>query len=168
MKPSTLTFRPFYKKDWKEISKIYEQGIETKNATFRIEVPKWSEWNKNHLSSPRIVAELHDEIVGWAALSPTSNRYVYRGVAEVSIYISNKHHGKKIGIQLLQKLITESEKNGIWMLQANVFPKNNASLKIHKNAGFRIVGYREKIGEKNGIWGDIILLERRSNTVGMK
>ncbi len=163
-----LKFRFFNKNDWKEISEIYKQGIETKNATFQLETPNWLDWNNSHLTSCRIVAELKDEIVGWSALSPISNRCIYGGVAEVSIYVSNNYSGQKIGTKLLEKLILESEKKGIWTLQAGIFPENKASLKIHSNLGFRKVGYREKIGKMNGKWRDTILIERRSKNIGIE
>ncbi|HEY6976388.1 MAG TPA: GNAT family N-acetyltransferase, partial [Chitinophagaceae bacterium] len=104
---------------------------------------------------------------GWAALSPVSSRAVYKGVAEVSIYVSEKYRGQKIGTKLLEKLIVESEKENLWTLQARIFPENIGSLKIHKGLGFREVGYREKIGKMNGVWRDIILLERRSKVAGI-
>ena len=151
-----------------KIFQIYKQGIETENATFFLDTPDWIAWNKEHLKCCRIVAELNNEIVGWTALSPFSKRFVYRGVAEVSIYISKKYSGQKIGTKLLEKQIRESENNKIWTLQAGIFEENIASLKIHKNLGFRKVGYQEKIGEMNkpnGVWRDTILLERRSKII---
>jgi len=163
-----MEFRFFTEKDWENISKIYKEGIETKNATFQLEIPNWKEWNNSHLSHSRIVMILNAEIVGWAALSPVSSRCVYGGVAEVSVYVSNSHFGQKIGTKLLEKLILESEKNGIWTLQAGIFPENKAILKIHNNLGFRKVGYREKIGKMNGKWRDTILIERRSKKIGIE
>ena len=163
-----LTFRFFDESDWGKISEIYEEGIKTENATFQTEIPNWSDWNNSHLTSCRIVVELNNEIVGWSALSPISSRCVYGGVAEVSVYVSNSHSGQKIGTKLLKKLILESEKNGIWTLQAGIFPENIASLKIHSNLGFRKVGYREKIGKMKGKWRDTILMERRSQNIGIE
>ena len=152
--------------DWKSVAEIYRQGIETGNATFQQDIPSWNEWNNGHLKICRIIAEKDDEIIGWAALTSISGRCVYAGVAEVSIYVSNNHRDQKIGIKLLDKLISESEKEGLWTLQAGIFPENKPSLKIHEDLGFRQVGYREKIGKMNGIWRDTILLERRSKTIG--
>lgn len=148
------------------VADIYKQGIETGNATFQQDIPTWDKWNNGHLKTCRIIAELDNEIVGWAALSPVSRRFVYARVAEVSIYVSNKYKGQKTGTKLLYKLISESEKEGIWTLQASIFDENKASLKIHENLGFRQVGYREKIGKMNGTWRDTILLERRSKIAG--
>jgi L-amino acid N-acyltransferase YncA len=100
-------------------------------------------------------------------LVPVSGRCVYAGVAEVSVYISADARGKGLGKLLLQKLIEESEANNLWTLQAGIFPENIASIKIHQDSGFRIIGKREKIGKMNGIWRDTLLLERRSDKVGV-
>lgn len=161
-----LLFRSMKKEDWTSIAEIYKQGIETSNATFQRDIPSWDEWNSGHLKVCRIVAAIDDEIIGWAALTAVSSRIVYAGVAEVSVYVSYHFQGQKIGSSLLESLITESEKEGFWTLQAGIFPENLPSLKIHENLGFRKVGFREKIGNMNGIWRDTILLERRSKIVG--
>ncbi len=153
--------------DWTNVAEIYRQGIETGNATFQQEIPTWDDWNNGHIKSCRIVAEIDNEIVGWAALTAVSGRCVYAGVAEVSVYISNKYRGQKIGTKLLDKLIAESENERHWTLQAGIFPENIASLKIHEELGFRKIGHREKIGKMNGIWRDTILLERRSKVIGI-
>ena len=137
--------------DWTNVAEIYRQGIETGNATFQQEIPTWDDWNNGHIKSCRIVAEIDNEIVGWAALTAVSGRCVYAGVAEVSVYISNKYRGQKIGTKLLDKLIAESENEKHWTLQAGIFPENIASLKIHEELGFRKIGHREKIGKMNGI-----------------
>lgn len=163
-----MDFRKLEKKDWNQVSEIYKQGIETKNATFQLEIPNWIDWDNAHLQSCRIVAEINNTIVGWFALSPVSSRCVYGGVAEVSVYVANDFSGQQIGTKLLEKLILESEKNGIWTLQSGIFPENIGSLKIHKKLGFREVGYRERIGKMEGVWRNTILLERRSNKIGME
>lgn len=131
-----------------EIVEIYLQGISTQIATFQNEAPSWEEWDKSHLSSCRLVALLEGKICGWAALSPVSSRCVYSGVAEVSIYIGQEHRGKGIGKALLHELIHQSEKEGIWTLQSSIFSENLPSIKLHESCGFRMVGYREKIGLK--------------------
>ena len=148
--------------DWEQVSAIYKQGIDTGNATFQQTIPTWEEWDKSHFAFCRIIASFNEEIIGWAALSKVSDRCVYGGVAEVSVYVSTLHTGKKIGTNLMQALITESESKGIWTLQAGIFPENTASIKLHENTGFRIVGRREKIGKMNNTWRDTLLLERRS------
>ncbi len=151
---------------YSSVKKIYEEGIATGNATFQTEAPGWEEWNNSHLQHSRLVATEHDEVLGWAALTPVSGRCVYAGVAEISVYVSAKARGKGIGKILLEKLVEESEKHNIWTLQAGIFPENTASLKIHEAVGFRKIGLREKIGKMKGVWRDTVLLERRSTIVG--
>jgi L-amino acid N-acyltransferase YncA len=163
-----MNFRKLEKEDWEQVSEIYRQGIETKNVTFQLDIPNWIDWDNGHLQTCRMVAEIDTIIVGWFALSPVSSRCVYGGVAEVSVYVANDFSGQQIGTKLLEKLIEESEKNGIWTLQAGIFPENKGSLKIHTKLGFREIGYREKIGKMDGVWRDTILLERRSNKIGIE
>lgn len=157
-----MNIRALTPSDWPMVKAIYEQGIATGNATFQTEAPSWEEWDKAHLSTCRFVIEIDGIVVGWAALSPVSSRCVYAGVAEVSIYVSTEYSGKGIGTALLDKLISESESEGVWTLQAGIFPENNASVRLHKQAGFREVGYREKIGKMKDTWRDTLLLERRN------
>ncbi|SHM33347.1 GNAT family N-acetyltransferase [Flavobacterium saccharophilum] len=151
--------------DWEQVSLIYEKGINTGNATFQTSSPSWEDWNASHLASCRVVAEKDGQLLGWAALTPVSSRCVYAGVAEVSVYVDPQQSGKGIGLILLNELVHLSETEGIWTLQAGIFPENTASLRIHEKAGFRILGIREKIGKQNGIWRDNVLLERRSKLI---
>lgn len=153
-------------RDWPEIEVIYKDGIVTGNATFETEVPDWEEWNKNHLSECRLVARSDEGVVGWAALSPVSSRNIYSGVAEASLYVATSARGMGIGKALLGQLIVESERAGIWTLQGMIFPENTASIALCKACGFRAVGSRERIGQMNGVWRDVILMERRSKVVG--
>jgi L-amino acid N-acyltransferase YncA len=153
--------------DWGQVREIYLEGIATGNATFQKEAPSWEEWDNNLIKECRIVAHLDDKVLGWAALSPVSSRCVYAGVAEVSIYVSQRIKGKGIGSKLLKSLIELSEQNGYWTLQSGIFPENVPSLKLHSKNGFREVGRREHIGKMDGAWRDTILLERRSNVVGI-
>ena len=153
--------------DWAGVAAVYKEGIATGNATFQQEVPTWESWDSSHVASCRIVAEVEGQVAGWAALTPVSGRCVYAGVAEVSVYVADRYRGRKIGARLLAKLIEESEREGFWTLQAGIFPENKASVKLHENLGFRVVGYRERIGKMNGIWWDNLVLERRSATVGI-
>lgn len=151
--------------DWEQVKSIYEKGIATGNATFQTTAPTFEDWDNSHLKNCRFVDD-HDGVVrGWAALTPVSSRCVYAGVAEVSVYLDPQFSGKGIGSGLLDKLVKASEQEGIWTLQAGIFPENAASLKIHEKAGFRILGVREKIGKQHGIWRDTVLLERRSQTI---
>ncbi len=153
--------------DWGAVRSIYREGIATGNATFETDTPDWQEWDRSHLGDCRFVARREGQVVGWGALSPVSSRCVYAGVAEVSIYVTASARGEGIGKTLLRTLIEASERQGIWTLQAGVFPENEASIALHKACGFREVGYREKIGQMNGHWRDVILLERRSEVVGI-
>lgn len=154
--------------DWDQVSLIYQEGIATGNATFEKSIPSWDLWVLSHVSGCNIVARSEHRILGWAALSPTSRRKVYSGVMEASVYVSEESRGKGIGLALLRKLIELSEEKGIWTLQAGIFPENETSIKLHKKCGFRIVGIREKIGKINGIWRDVVLMERRSKKVGWR
>jgi len=152
---------------WHSVKAIYESGLATGNASFQTSAPSWEEWDAAHLKHSRLVSILNNQVVGWAALTPVSGRCVYAGVAEVSVYVHPDSRGLGIGEDLLQELIIESEKNGIWTLQAGIFPENIPSLRIHEKTGFRQVGFREKIGQMNGKWRDTVLLERRSKTIAV-
>ena len=152
---------------WEAVKQIYAEGIATGNATFQSAIPSWEEWNDAHVKNSRLVAIENEIVLGWAALTPVSGRCVYAGVGEVSLYMSNKAKGKGIGKKLLNSLIEESEKNNFWTLQAGIFTENIASVNLHKDYGFRIIGSREKIGQLNGIWRDTLLLERRSTITGI-
>ena len=153
--------------DWPSVRTIYLEGIATGNATFEQSAPEWKEWNEAHLPGCRLLARAEGEVLGWAALSPVSRRHVYRGVAEVSVYVAQKARGNGVGKALLSELVANSERAGFWTLQAGIFPENTASIELHKGAGFRVLGVREKIGCMDGRWRDVVLLERRSRTVGM-
>ena len=153
--------------DWEDVRAIYLEGIATKNATFERNAPDWEDWNRNHLAIGRFVARENNQIIGWAALSPISKRSVYSGVVEVSIYISDHAKGRGVGKRLLNRLVEASEKAGIWTLQGGIFPENEASIAIHKACGFRIVGVRERVGKMDGVWRDVVLMERRSKTAGI-
>ncbi len=153
--------------DWERVRAIYQEGIATGNATFETEAPAWDKWDSGHLAEGRFVARRDHTVLGWAALSPASSRCVYAGVAEVSIYVGLQYSGQGIGRALLEALVAWSEQNGLWTLQAGIFPENEASLALHKRCGFREVGRRERLGQMRGVWRDVILLERRSKVVGM-
>jgi phosphinothricin acetyltransferase len=152
--------------DWPSVRGIYEEGIATGVATFETDTPPWEEWNDAHLRQCRLVARIDGRIVAWAALSPVSDRCVYGGVAEVSVYVTASSGGRGIGKALLDALIKESEKIGIWTLQGGIFSENEASVRLHRSCGFREVGRRERLGQLNGEWRDVLLMERRSRVVG--
>lgn len=153
--------------DWPAASAIYLEGITTGNATFETAAPEWSVWDAGHLPHCRLAARQAGELAGWAALSRVSGRCVYAGVAEVSVYVAAHSRGKGFGLALLEKLVESSEAAGIWTLQAGIFPENTPSIAIHKKAGFRVLGVRERLGSMNGRWRDVTLMERRSRTVGV-
>jgi phosphinothricin acetyltransferase len=152
--------------DWPAVRAIYLEGIATGNATFEQTAPEWEKWNAGHLLAARIVARSNGTVLGWAALSGVSSRCVYAGVAEVSIYVAEQARGRGVGRQLMARLIADSEAEGLWTLQAGIFPENVASIALHERAGFRIVGKRERLGQMNGRWRDVVLMERRSVAAG--
>ena len=152
---------------WNAVRGIYLEGIATGNATFEKDAPDWEQWNQNHLASCRFVAVLQNEVAGWAALSSVSKRAVYEGVAEVSVYVAGRMRGRGVGRQLLAALAAESEKHGIWTLQAGIFVENRPSLELHARLGFRVVGTREHLGCLDGRWRDVVLMERRSRVAGV-
>jgi phosphinothricin acetyltransferase len=152
--------------DWPAVREIYEEGIAGGKATFEMYAPSWDAWNRARLRECRLVARSGDRVVGWVALSPVSERAVYRGVAELSIYVASAARGRGVGRTLLNRLIADSEVAGIWTLQAGVLAENEASLALHLACGFREVGRRERIGRHGDVWRDVVLLERRSRVVG--
>jgi L-amino acid N-acyltransferase YncA len=161
-----MTIEPMQPQQWQQVAAIYQEGIATGQATFEMAVPSFEHWDRNHLRIARFIAGQGGNIVGWAALSPVSQRQVYAGVAEVSVYVAAASRGFGVGRRLLEALIDESERNGIWTLQAGIFPENPASIALHLACGFREVGRRERIGKMNGQWRDTLLFERRSSRIG--
>jgi len=162
-----MNFVPITSKNYTAVADIYKEGIGTGMATFETDIPTWEKWDSAHLSFGRIALAQNNTMLGWASLAPVSSRCVYGGVAEVSVYVAENARGKGIGKQLLNALITTSEKNGIWTLQAGIMTANRASIKLHLSCGFRIIGYREKIGKLHGKWLDNTILERRSEIIGI-
>jgi phosphinothricin acetyltransferase len=161
-----IAFQKLEAVHWPAVKNIYKEGIATGNATFEQHAPEWEPWNASHLQHCRIAAINDNELAGWAALTPVSGRCVYAGVAEVSVYVAEKFRGRKIGNALLEELVKQSEANNLWTLQAGIFPENVASIKIHEANGFRIIGYRERIGQMKGVWRNTVLMERRSKIIG--
>jgi L-amino acid N-acyltransferase YncA len=161
-----FVLEPMGPADWESVRAIYREGIATGDATFEQSAPEWEQWDEGHLCACRLVARSRGEVLGWAALSPVSRRRVYRGVAEVSVYVSARARRKGMGMALLAALIESSEREGIWTLQAGIFPENTASVELHRRAGFRVVGTRERLGSMDGRWRDVVLMERRSDVVG--
>jgi L-amino acid N-acyltransferase YncA len=155
------TIRDLSPADWPAVAAIYAAGIATGNATFETEVPAWEAWDASH-SGLRLVAEEEGSVVGWATLTPVSGRCCYRGVGENSIYIAEDARGRGVGRLLLGRLVERAEADGFWTIETGIFPENAASIALHVACGFRIVGTRERLGELNGIWRDVLFLERRS------
>jgi len=147
--------------DWPEVEAIFRDGIATGVATFEAEPPTWAEWDAAH-SGIRLVAELEGRLAGWCALSPVSERRCYRGVAEESVYVASWAQGRGVGRALLEAVIARSEAAAIWTLQAGIFPENAPSIRLHLGCGFRLVGMRERLGEADGVFRDVLLLERRA------
>ncbi len=164
---SNILTRPLLLEDWNAVATIYSEGIATGYATFEKQIPTYEVWDKAHLKSCRIVAVNNDIILGWAALSPVSSRCVYGGVAEVSVYVGQAYNRQGVGKQLMNELISQSEKNGYWTLQSGIFPENVGSIALHKKVGFRYLGTRERVGQLDGIWKDNLLFERRSKIIGI-
>ncbi|MBO3269404.1 GNAT family N-acetyltransferase [Hymenobacter defluvii] len=162
-----MQIQPMTAAHYPAVRTIYEEGIATGNATFETQAPTWEAWDRAHLVHSRLVAIDGGAVLGWAALSPVSSRCVYGGVAEISLYIAAEARRQGVGRQLLQSLILDSEAHGIWTLQAGTFAENTASISLHMQAGFRVVGYRERIGQQHGVWRNTVLLERRSPYIGL-
>jgi L-amino acid N-acyltransferase YncA len=158
MDPSIRELRA---EDWPSVAAIYAEGMADRLATFETELPAWEGWDDAHLAEHRFVAELDGRIAGWVALTPYSRRAVYRGVADLSVYVAASARGRGVGRALLAAAIESAREGGLWTLQAGVFPENIASLALHRSVGFREVGVRERIGQLDGVWRDVVLLELR-------
>jgi len=158
-----MHIRALDESDWPQVARVYAEGIATGNATFEVDVPTWERWDAAH-PSVRLVAVEGGSVVGWAALSPYSERHCYRGVGEESVYVSASARGKGVGRALLEELVARAEAAGYWTLLGGVFPENEASLALHTACGFRVVGRHEALGERDGVWRDVLLLERIATT----
>ena len=160
-----MHFDTIHKDNYSFVAEIYREGIATGVATFEKKVPDWESWNQSHLDFGRISCFDSEHMLGWAALSPVSSRCVYGGVAELSVYVSKRARGRGIGKKLVDKVVEESEQNGIWTIQSSIFPQNKASYALHLKCGFREIGYKEKVGQLDGRWYDNILFEKRSKII---
>ena len=161
--PTTIeVLRPEH---WPGVARVYEEGIATRNATFETEVPAWEEWDSSHLAEHRFVAHRDGEVVGWAAVGPVSGRCCYQGVVEDSVYVATSARGQGVGRLLLEALIASTEAAGIWTIEAGMFPENEESVRLHEAVGFATVGTHKRLGKLDGVWRDVLLLERRSETI---
>lgn len=158
--------RPMAARDWPAVRTIFVEGIATGLATFETEPPSWPEWDRAHTPDHRLVAHHEGEVLGWAACSPMSSRCVYAGVLELSLYVAHAARGQGVGHALLRQLIASTEADGVWTLQAGIFPTNAASLALHERHGFRRIGVRERVGRLGDQWLDVVLVERRSTVAG--
>jgi L-amino acid N-acyltransferase YncA len=160
-----VEIRELREEDWPAVRAIFEQGIAGKNATFETEAPSWEAWNRSQLDGQRFVAVEQGRVVGWVAAHPVSSRPCYAGVVEHSVYVHENWHGKGIGRALLARLFASTEEAGIWTIQTGIFPENEASLALHEKCGFRIVGTQERLGKLDGVWRDVVVIERRSEVI---
>ena len=160
--PTDVSVRELRQRDWPAVLRIYADGIETRNATFETEVPRRRDLDDRWLPGHRWVAEIGGEVVGWAAVVPTSARKAYAGVGETSIYVAEGFRGRGVGKALIHRQVTAADADGLWTLQTSIFPENRASVALHHSAGFRTIGLRERIGQLDGVWRDTVLLERRA------
>ena len=160
-----VTIEQLRPEHWPAAAAIYAEGIATGNATFEIDVPTWDQWDRAHLAAHRFVAVRDGVVVGWVAVSPVSDRCVYGGVVENSVYVDEEARGQGVGLSLLRRLIASTEAAGIWTIQTGIFPENEASLRLHERVGFEAVGRRRRLGKLHGVWRDVLLLERRSDAI---
>jgi L-amino acid N-acyltransferase YncA len=162
---ASIEIVPLRQEHWPDAARIYAQGIATGNATFETDVPTFDRWDASHLPEHRFVAIRDGQVVGWAAVSPVSERCVYGGVVENSVYVDARVRGAGVGRALLERLIQSTESAGIWTIQTGIFPENEASIALHERVGFEVVGRRKRLGKLGGAWRDVLLLERRSEVV---
>jgi phosphinothricin acetyltransferase len=165
IKSANVTSAVMGREHWPDVRRIYEEGIATGDATFETAAPSWEQWDGAHLPAHRFVAVLGGRVIGWVAAVPVSDRCVYSGVVEHSVYVTEVARGQGVGRLLLARLIDSTEAAGIWTIQTGIFPENEASVKLHERLGFRVVGRRERLGKLDGQWRDVLLLERRSPTM---
>jgi phosphinothricin acetyltransferase len=145
---------------------IYQMGIDEGNATFETMAPSWEDFDAKRMTEHRFVAvDEGGQVLGWVACIPVSDRCAYAGVVEHSVYVASTARDQGVGRALLQALVDSTEAAGIWTIQAGIFPENDASVALHRAAGFREVGRRERIGQQNGVWRDVLLIERRSTKI---
>lgn len=154
--------REMTQNDWMQVAEIYSQGLEKGISTFNTQCPAYEEWDRQHLNSCRFVYIEDGKVVGWIAISPSSNRCAYKGCVEMSVYVENDYQGRGIGTALVQKLKMEVEKEGYWSINSTIISMNTASIALHKKCGFREIGYRERVAkDRFGNWQNTTLIELR-------
>ena len=158
---SRIAIRPLVREDWESVARIYADGLATGVASFETAVPAWEDWDAGHLEALRLVAELDGAVAGWLAAAPVSRRDCYRGVVEHSVYVDGAMQGRGVGRALLERLVAEAPAHGIWTIQTSIIASNEPSIRLHESVGFRVVGRRERIAERDGVWHDTLLLELR-------
>jgi L-amino acid N-acyltransferase YncA len=156
-----LRIRRLAADDWPAVARIYVEGLATGVASFEVDVPAWADWDAGHLEALRLVAEVDGAVVGWLAASPVSSRDCYRGVVEHSVYVDARARGLGVGRALLERLVADAPRHGIWTIQTSIMAGNGPSLALHESVGFRVVGRRERIAQRDGVWHDTVLLELR-------
>jgi L-amino acid N-acyltransferase YncA len=161
-----VSVRAMTRGDWPAVERIFAEGIASGDATFESETPTWEHFDSGKVLRPRLVAEVGDHVVGWAAASLVSSRMAYKGVIEHSVYVASSAQGRGVGRALLEAFVAGADSAGFWTIQASVFPENLASLELHRRAGFRVIGHREaiarsRVGPRAGRWRDTVLIERR-------
>jgi L-amino acid N-acyltransferase YncA len=169
VRQAPINIDPMTAHDWPAVRRIYAQGIATGDATLEREAPDWDHFDRSHPAECRFVAREHPggPVSGWTALGHYSARKVYSGVAWESVYVAEDARGQGVGQALLRALIPASEAAGYWTLFAGVMAENAGSLALHESVGFRRVGVQRAMGQDaRGRWRDVVLLERRSETVG--
>lgn len=162
MNTAQTQVRPMAGADWPAVKAVYEAAIVTANATFETAAPAWEAWDTGHPARHRLVAVAGERVIGWAALSPVSERCIYAGVAEDGVNVDPGAWRQGVGHRLLAALVAGTEADGIWTVPTGIFPENRPSVRLHHGGGFRVVGTRRRIGRHHGRWRGTLLLEPRS------
>ncbi len=166
--PPGVLIRPMRPADAHQVLAIYQAGLDTGEASFETTAPAWEAFDRAKLRLHRhVAAGAGGQVLGWVAATAVSARRVYSGVVEHSIYVDPAARRTGVGAALLAAFVGSTEAAGIWTIQTGIFPENTASLHLHQQAGFRVVGTRQRVGRHHGRWRDVTLLERRSAVAGI-
>jgi len=162
---TTVSVRRAQEEDAAQIAFIYNQGVADRVATFETE-PRTSAQVRTWLDGvhPVVVAEEDSkeggEVVAFAATFAYRHRACYRGVAEFSVYVRRDRRGRGFGHRVMEGLLEEAARSGFWKLLSRVFPENRSSLALLHKLGFREVGVYEKHAQLDGVWRDVVIVER--------